>query len=186
MRAPVNPVLGTEGPAHLPVEGPRPRGGSRGPRSRAPEPSQGTVVLIGCSAAKLGHAAPARDLYTSQLFRMSRAYCEARGDEWAILSVLHGLVLPGQGLEPYDVNFMRLRAAGANAIQGWAARTRMQLDVIFPGARFVLVAGSDYRGAIAHLPAHRREEPLAGLQIGERQSWLKRQTLHLKARRATS
>lgn len=37
------------------------------------------VVLVGCSAAKLEKPAPARDLYTSPLFRKARAYALASG-----------------------------------------------------------------------------------------------------------
>lgn len=44
------------------------------------------VVLVGCVKRKLSHPAPARDLYTSPLFAKGRAYAEASGAAWFVLS----------------------------------------------------------------------------------------------------
>ena len=51
-------------------------------------------VLVGCVKSKLDHPAPARDLYTSALFRKARAHAEATGGPWFVLSAEHGLHLP--------------------------------------------------------------------------------------------
>lgn len=58
--------------------------------------------LVACCSKKLRHAAPAKDLYCSQWFRLVRAVIEKRGEPWAILSAKHGLVFPEQVIEPYN------------------------------------------------------------------------------------
>ena len=67
------------------------------------------LYLIACSATKLDHAAPARELYTGQAFRFAMA-AAADGDA-LILSALHGLVHPSQVIEPYNVTLSELPAA---------------------------------------------------------------------------
>jgi hypothetical protein len=49
-------------------------------------------VLVSCVKDKLDHPAPAKDLYTSDLFRKARGYAERVGVPWFILSSEHGLV----------------------------------------------------------------------------------------------
>jgi hypothetical protein len=53
-----------------------------------------TVILLGCVKSKLDNRAKARDLYCSPLWRGRRAYAEASGLPWLILSAKHGLVEP--------------------------------------------------------------------------------------------
>lgn len=60
------------------------------------------VALVGCGASKLGHAAPARELYTGDLFRKASAWAQTHADRWYVLSARHGLVHPDTVLEPYD------------------------------------------------------------------------------------
>lgn len=76
------------------------------PASSRPPCAVGTgrrLLLLGCVKTKGPSAAPARDLYTSDLFDKRRRYAEASGLPWYVLSALHGLVLPHQVLEPYDM-----------------------------------------------------------------------------------
>ncbi len=124
----------------------------------------GTVVLVSCSGPKLEEAAAAGDLYTSPLFKKARALAEATGQPWAILSGLHGLVDPATELAPYDC---RLGALSASEKVIWNRKTRSQISNRWRGraTRFVVLAGADYAGAVADLPA---VFPLAGLQVGER------------------
>jgi hypothetical protein len=154
------------------------------------------VVLIGCCGSKLDHAAPARELYTSTLFKKARAYAEALGGEWAILSALHGLVMPDQVLEPYDCTFKDVRARSSSpsaAVEEWGRKTQAALRARWPGARFVFLGGRDYaaclRGygstvvsgrTIDRLNPLDAAEPLAGLGIGERLAWLDRETERLQ------
>ena len=46
--------------------------------------------------AKRTFAAPASDLYTSQLFRALRGYAIGHADAWYVLSAEHGLLRPDQ------------------------------------------------------------------------------------------
>src|SRR5690606_13413659 len=55
-----------------------------------------TIALVSCVSSKEPHAAPARDLYTSALFRKARAYAERNADAWYILSAKYGLVDPNR------------------------------------------------------------------------------------------
>ncbi len=60
------------------------------------------IALVGCGKTKLDRAAPARDLYTGQLFQKARQYAEVHCDAWYILSALHWTVSPSRVLEPYE------------------------------------------------------------------------------------
>jgi hypothetical protein len=60
------------------------------------------AIIVGCGAAKLGHRAAARDLYTGSLFRAARRHAEASGLPWRILSAKYGLIHPDQEIDPYD------------------------------------------------------------------------------------
>lgn len=102
------------------------------------------VGLIGCSAGKLPVRAPAKLLYTGPLFELSRAWIAARTelDSWAILSARHGLVLPDQEIEPYDLS---LSSMSADERARWAANTRAQIvDRWGAGTIFMIVAGEYY------------------------------------------
>jgi hypothetical protein len=56
-----------------------------------------SILLIGCVKKKADTARPARELYTSPLFTRRRAYAEAAGVPWFILSSQWGLVAPRTG-----------------------------------------------------------------------------------------
>ena len=60
------------------------------------------IGLVSCVKSKLARPAPARDLYTSALFRGARCSVERSCGRWFILSALHGLVGPDEVLEPYE------------------------------------------------------------------------------------
>lgn len=62
----------------------------------------GRLILLGCVKTKLTRAARARDLYVSPLWEKRRAYAEASGQPWRILSAEHGLLHPDTVIEPYD------------------------------------------------------------------------------------
>lgn len=74
-------------------------------------PSERTLVVIPCGARKIwdrnpaAGKVPAKDAYISQLFRVQRAYAEAFGTDWVILSARYGLTHPDQLIENYDCKF---------------------------------------------------------------------------------
>ncbi len=132
-----------------------------------------TIGLVGCAAAKLSRPAPARDLYTSQLFRKASAYAEANSDHWYILSAKHGLVSPDQMLEPYD---MKLGHKSGPPIWDWACMVRDQLETELwrigePLAELLVLAGEQYRTFLrmGNWPAR---VPMDGMGIGQQLGYL--------------
>lgn len=135
------------------------------------------IGLVSCTAMKLDRAAPARELYTSQLFRSSLRYLEPRCEHVFVLSALHGLVELDRVLAPYDHRLRR------DERREWAKRVRDDLVARHPThhsisrSKIVALAGANYTGPLAaaledtHLWL---AEPLHGMMIGERLSWLSR------------
>lgn len=132
------------------------------------------VALVSCVKSKLDRPAPAKDLYTSALFRALRAYAENSADEWLILSAEHGLVEPDQVLAPYERTLNRMPKAQRNE---WAARVKDELAARIPtGADIIILAGERYReGLVPFLRARGNlvEIPLEGLSLGRQLQRLK-------------
>jgi hypothetical protein len=101
--------------------------------------------LVGDVKPKLSHAAPARDLFVSPVFRARRSYVERSCDLWFILSSTHGLLHPDQVVEPY---LKTITGASMPVKVKWSARVLWQLDHAWDGWRDTIVeihAGADYR-----------------------------------------
>jgi len=129
------------------------------------------VGLVGCSAQKLDHAAPTRELYVSQLFKKASAYAEATCDRWYILSAKHGLIHPDTVTAPYD---MRLGTSTGPNMAAWTAMVRAQLvNALSDAASPTLVAlcGAQYRKALTGTP-WAAEIPMAGMGIGHQLGYL--------------
>ncbi|CAN5229264.1 hypothetical protein BH11PSE5_BH11PSE5_08610 [soil metagenome] len=132
------------------------------------------VYLVACAAAKLDHAAEARDLYISPWFRKARAYVERTGSPWLILSAKHGLIAPGAVIEPYDATLGKM---GAPARRLWGARVLDELArVVDVAAPLIVLAGRSYRAPLWPSIAPRAAAPMEGLAIGEQLAWLSRPT----------
>jgi hypothetical protein len=103
------------------------------------------VGLVACSARKLAHPAPARELYQGTLYKLARRVAEQRCDDWRILSALHGLLDPERTTAPYNA-----RLAGLTAAQyaEWRERVAAALRREYPAATFVVMAGAEYRAAV--------------------------------------
>jgi hypothetical protein len=111
-------------------------------------PGSPIAILLGCVKTKVDHRAEARDLYCSPLWARRRAYAEASGLPWLILSAKHGLVEPHSVLRPYDLALGDLRASQRRA---WGKRVVDSLQERFAsleGASFEVHAGAAYRDAI--------------------------------------
>lgn len=131
------------------------------------------IVLVACCGAKLDHAAPAGEIYRSDLFLKAKAYAEQIGARWMILSAKHGLVDPATIIAPYDET---LNDKSADELEDWNSLVRLQLgnDVWNRGgssAGFVVLAGAKYRGWLTKWD--RVEVPMAGMGIGKQKAWLK-------------
>ncbi len=120
------------------------------------------VGLISCGKAKLAHPAAAKDLYTGALFRLSRAWIESRCPEWAIISALHGLVLPGQIIAPYD------KKADPKD-DTWAASTRAAIAAKWPGRYFLSLLPAAYERTVE---GFRVESPCRGMAMFARMTFL--------------
>jgi hypothetical protein len=136
------------------------------------------VGLVGCVKSKRPEAAPAADLYTSPLFRGRRAAVESSCDRWFILSALHGLVVPSQTLEPYDLAMTDLAAADRRA---WAERvlSSLRTELHDLGAHtYEIHAGAAYtdHGLVARLCGAGGEvvNPVRGMRLGAQLAWYRR------------
>lgn len=136
------------------------------------------IGLVGCASAKLSRPAPARDLYTSPLFRKASAYAEATCVRWYVLSAKHGLIHPDEVVEPYNVKLGRAtRDPETNAppIHQWAQRVCEHLaealqDVADP--HLVVLAGEQYRTILYQDMPWPYDVPMKGLGLGEQLAWL--------------
>lgn len=127
-----------------------------------------SVALVACCKEKLPHAAPARELYRSPLFRFSLAYAERAADKVLILSAKLGVVDPDRVIEPYDLTLTEMPVA---ELRAWRARVGRQLaDVLGPLDVVTMVAGRLYEPELRVAYVHR---PLQGMGIGRRLQWLK-------------
>lgn len=136
--------------------------------------SEELIALVGCVKQKKDRQCAAKDLYTSDLFRKSRAYAEKNADRWFILSAKYGLVLPEELIGPYE---QTLKGARAHERREWAARVHNQMDqqgLLRAGVSFLWLAGQDYQKELRKLlAAFPQNDPLAGKGIGRRLGWLK-------------
>jgi hypothetical protein len=120
---------------------------------------------------KLDHAAPARELYCSPLFRAARAYVEQKygPDRWLILSARYGLLEPDRVIEPYDVTLHRFSAVQRRV---WAERVASALSARIPESTpLCLYAGRVYREAIMPFVPNPTRAPLTALRIGQQLVW---------------
>ena len=125
------------------------------------------LYLIACSAAKLGHAAPAAQLYTGQAFRLAMAAAERAGADVIILSALHGAVSPSRELQPYDRALCDMNTQQRKV---WAGMVAQQLQQ-HKDREITVLAGKLYAAAVDYFPNVSR--PLAGLGIGQQLAALK-------------
>ena len=109
------------------------------------------IALVACSATKLPHRAQARELYQGDTFKLVRSILEhpaSRVDDWAILSAKHGLVLPTDALDPYDLYLGDLpreeRAAWHERVLGQVARAWGTSHV------YEIYAGAHYTSLLWH------------------------------------
>ena len=141
------------------------------------EQSGRAIALVSCVAEKLDHSAPAKNLYTSQLFIKAKRYIEAKGYSWAILSALHGLVEPDQLVAPYEYTLNRMDIKSRRL---WAIKVHQQIKEMLPTGGLIRVfAGEAYRQFLIPLlkqDGYMIEVPLEGLKIGEQLAWYIRRT----------
>ena len=136
-----------------------------------------TIVLISCSKSKLARPAPARELYTGQLFKKAVAWAERQGHQWFVISALHGLVTPSQTIAPYDYSLKDRR--GSRERESWAhLAISSQLTIhVSKGSHAFLIMPELYRRFIQPQLARNSityTNPLQQLAIGKQMCWLDR------------
>lgn len=133
------------------------------------------VGLLSCGKAKQPGRHPARDLYTSPLFRTSLAYLEATCHEVYILSAKHGLIEPGAVVERYEQRLPQR----AEELRCWARNVETTLRLRFVNengilpVRIIALAGKGYIEPLRSCLdwAVDWTLPLDGMTIFERQHW---------------
>jgi Family of unknown function (DUF6884) len=153
------------------------------------------VVLVGCTKSKRAARCPARDMYDpSDLFRLRRAYAEASGCPWAILSARLGVIGPEREIDPYDFTIAQRRAkdwvpkAWANAVLQACFLLAGRETVMGPGGFLTwadpsltveIHASIDYvriveLGVVDHYRQVTLTCPTEGLGIGHQKQWYRR------------
>lgn len=155
--------------------------------ARVPDPVTGPLYLVSCVSQKSGAAAPARDLYQSDWFRKARAYVEALGARWMILSAKHGLLEPSKVIEPYDT-MLAAQSKRQREVWGCWVVDELLYHVADTG-QIVILAGSVYRDAILssqlfRARGYRAAVPMEGLGIGEQKAWLIRETAEIERQKS--
>ncbi len=143
------------------------------PTPTARAPSDGRVILVGCSRTKGPNAAPAMELFEGPLFRRARDHAVRTGAPWFVLSAKFGLLDPGEPIAPYDVY---LRDQPDSYRDMWGRWVVEQLAARLPltGTTVEVHASDAYCGPLrAPLRAAGAviSEPLAGLRQGEQLAW---------------
>jgi len=133
------------------------------------------IVLISCVKTKLNHAALAKDLYVSQLFKSSLAYARSLNpDAIYILSAKYGVVKLDQEIEPYE---MTLNKMPVDASKEWAKNVVIKLKEVadLEKDKIIFIAGEKYRRfLIPHIRNY--EIPLKGLSFGNQLKYMKAHT----------
>lgn len=130
------------------------------------------LVLTGCGSAKRKEIARAKDLYNSVYFKKKRAYAEAVGNRWLILSAEHGVVEPDEALAPYDTTIQDVDPVA------WGERILEELPDL-AGVEVIVLAGAAYLDPIQDGLESRAaavRTPTEGMRIGERVAWLSEHT----------
>jgi hypothetical protein len=164
-------TLRRETPSH-PAPEPSDAPGAEAPAEQARRLREDTpdVVLVSCSSRQGSRPTAARDLYTATLFRRQRAYAEASGAPWFILSAEHALVAPDEWLAPYDRYLPETPRSYRAAWGAWVAERLELLVGPLTGLEIEVHASALYsetcspfllaKGAVV-------TRPLAGLRRGE-------------------
>ena len=131
------------------------------------------VVLVSCSAGKESQAAPAEELYNSDLFKKQLEYAKklTSPNDVYIISAKYHLVPLRAKIEPYNKT---LKEMPAPEREKWAETVLDQLKkkgYDLQKDKFVILAGNAYR---QYLEPHMKnvEVPFSGLRIGQQKKAL--------------
>lgn len=132
------------------------------------------ICLVGCGAQKQPQPAPAGQLYTGALFRLSKLYASRKASYWYVVSAEHGLLEPERVIAPYDTKLPGRYAAR----ERWARGVVDALMAKHPNRELhvTILAGNAYATPL-ELDLRRSPDvevwrPLQGLGIGQQKRWL--------------
>lgn len=132
------------------------------------------ICLVSGSKSQMKTRALADRLYTSTLFQRASRYAVEKCDRWFILSARHGLVAPGQVIEPYDIGFNDLsdqeRFEWAQNVMQFLLRERITTH-----DTLILLASKSVREYLVPVLESRRlrfEIPIEGMNAVEQMRWL--------------
>lgn len=137
--------------------------------------SMSRIGFVACCKTKLDRPAPAKELYQSPLFTLTRRYVEreirnGKMDGWFVLSALHGIVEPEQVVEPYDVTLSKVSKQERDA---WSGMVTEQINYLWSELlvrKFTVFAGVYY---CTPFYKFNTDLPLCNWGIGERLAFLK-------------
>lgn len=137
------------------------------------------LYLVACSKRKAKEPCAAKDLYQGTLFKASRAYAEAHGGHWRILSAQHGVVHPDTVIAPYD-----LCLANHPHLDDWQRDILEQLRKEDLSGGVIFLCGVTYRtwleAMLMTLDVAVYRSPLEGLGLGQQVAYLRQYSLPLK------
>lgn len=130
------------------------------------------IGLISCGKNKLPYSAPARELYTGDLFKKASAYAEQHYDRWYILSAKYGVLHPDTVIEPYDKTLNKMGKGDREIWVNSVIRTLQTMDIGLTH-EYYIHAGKRYQEICKYLP--KCNVPLKSLGIGEQLAWYKKE-----------
>lgn len=132
------------------------------------------MILIGCGKSKRCFSCEAQDLYTGSIFKARRAYAEASGEPWMILSAKYGMIRPRTWVDPYDLTVKDLSKDIRSILALHVARQLVDLGI----TEVELHMGRDYAGLLIPVLQSvgiRCSWPVKGLSQGHQLQWYKQQ-----------
>lgn len=115
------------------------------------------AIIIGCSRNKVTKATTARQLYTSDRFQAACEIAEALGAPFYVLSGLHGLLLPGKTVEPYNVD---LTTSDEVHKKAWRKKVAAFLRKHVTSSKVCVLAADSYTHAFIDIVHAQGERPL--------------------------
>jgi len=136
------------------------------------------LIIVSCGKAKVwdrsasaATAVPAKDAYSSSLFKLCRRYAESEGCVWMILSAKYGFLHPSQLISNYNISF----GQSDEAITTEELRTQWSARCSHV-RQLCSLAGASYNERLAQVvPANVSIEcPLRGMNLFQRMRFLSR------------